>query len=151
MPQYTFFCEKCRLNFKRRLSMGDHPIHSCPSCKYDAARQWDGQPLSHSFSPGAGTARANSGVAQHDYPTADNIVGRSSEMRWAEQHRRNAAKAKIRQQGVALARKDTTEGGQRVSEYKTLDKSQFDARKKLEGKFRNEAKKRGLSEALPKG
>lgn len=151
MPQYTFFCKLCALQFKRRLSMGDHEAHACPECSNDAERKWDGQPLSHNFAPGAGTARANSGVSQHDYPTADNIVGRSAEMRWAEQHHRNSAKAKVRGQGVALARKDISEGGQMVSEYTAMDKSRFDARKKLEGKFKTEAKKRGLSEALPKG
>jgi putative FmdB family regulatory protein len=150
MPQYTFYCEPCSLQFKRRLAMGDHPEHKCPSCKGLAGRRWDGQSLSHSFAASAGTALANSGVSQHDYPTADNIVGRSAEMRWAEQHKRNAAKAQIRDQGVALARKDTSEGGERVSEYQALGQAQFEARKKLEGKFRTEAKTRGMSDPLGK-
>jgi hypothetical protein len=72
-------------------------------------------------------------------------------MRWAEQHRRNDAKAKIRDQGVALARKDSVENGQRVSEYQTLGSAEFDARKKLEGKFRVEGKKRGFSDPLGGG
>lgn len=148
MPQYTFFCTPCNLLFKRRLAMGDHTEHPCPSCKKPAPRKWEGQPLSHSFSPSAGTAKANSGVSQHDHPTADNIVGRSADMRWAEQRKRNAVKAQIRDKGVALARRDSTEDGQQVSEYQTLGQGHFDARKKLEGRFRTEAKKRGLSDPL---
>lgn len=128
--------------------MGDHLSHKCPSCKGESPRKWDGQALSHSFAASAGTAKANSGVSQHDYPTADNIVGRSAEMRWSEQHRRNDAKSQIRDKGVALARKDSVEAGQRVSEYHALDQPKFEARKKLEGKFRTEAKKRGLSDPL---
>ena len=151
MPQYTFLCSTCSLQFKRRLDMGDHTEFVCPDCKIPAPRQWDGQTLTHKFAPSSGTAKANSGVAQHDYPTADNIVGRSAEMRWSEQHRRNAAKAKIRDQGVALARKDSIDGGTGVSEYQVLDEAKFAARKKLEGKFRTEVKSRGLSAALSKG
>jgi len=104
--------------------------------------------MSHAFAASSGTAKANSGVSQHDYPTADNIVGRSAEMRWNEQHKRNEAKAKIRGEGVALARHDSTENGSVVSEYQSLNQNKFDARKKLEGKFKDEAEKRGMSNEL---
>jgi len=70
-------------------------------------------------------------------------------MRWEEQHRRNAAKAQIRSQGVALARKDSAGESGPVSEYHVLGQDSFQARKKLEGKFISEANKRGMSEALP--
>lgn len=146
MPQYTFFCEACSLQFKRRMKMGSYQEASCPECRASAPRQWEGQALTHNFAPVPGTAKANSGVAQHDYPTADNLVGRSAEMRWSDQIRRNKAKSQIRDQGVALARRD--EGS--VSEYKVLSQSEFDARKKLEGRFREEGRKRGFSDPFEK-
>lgn len=148
MPQYMFFCTPCNLVFKRRLSMGEHSEHACPACKKSAPRKWDGQPLSHSFSATPGTAVSNSGVSQHDYPTADNIVGRSAEARWAKQWERNSIKNKVRDKGVALARRDLVEDGKVVSEYTALGQPQFDARKKLESRFRAEGKKRGFSDPL---
>lgn len=51
-----------------------------------------------SFSPGAG-AQANSGVHDHDYPTADKAVGRSAEKRWEHIQRREAVKKAAREKG----------------------------------------------------
>lgn len=153
MPQYTFYCEACNLQFKKKLSMGEHSHHKCPNCKDKAARFLEG--FGFGFSPTAGTAIANSGVTKHDYPTADNIVGRSADERWKIVDARNKAKKKLRETAgaVALSRRDISEGGKQVSEYTTLGQTQFDARKQLEGDFKKTAQKIGLeqpSAAMPK-
>ena len=148
MPQYTFLCPRCDLQFKRRLAMGVHPTHLCPSCKVAAPRQWEGQGFGFEFEATAGTAQANSGVAKHDYPTADNIVGRSSEAQWGLIHARNSAKNKVRRHGVGLSRRDQVENGQVVSEYTALPQGAFDARKKLEGVFKAKAERDGIEAPL---
>lgn len=148
MPQYTFFCTRCTLQFKRRLSMGVHPTHLCPECKAAAPRQWEGQGFGFEFQPTAGTAQANSGVSKHDYPTADNIVGRSADAQWGVIHARNAAKAKIRDRGTGLSRRDQVENGQVVSEYTALPQGTYDARKKLEGVFKAKAARDGIEAPL---
>jgi len=152
MPQYTFYCSTCNLQFKKRLGMGDHPQHKCPSCKKLAGREIKG--FGFDFAVTEGTAKANSGVTKHDYPTADNIVGRSAEDRWKVLDARNRAKKSLREQSgaVALSRRDLVEKGQPVSEYTSLGDTQFQARKKLEGAFRQEASNSGMeqpSKAMP--
>lgn len=144
MPQYSFFCAGCNLQFKRGLKIGTHPTHTCPSCNRGAQRQWEGQGFGFDFAATAGTALANSGVTKHDYPTADQIVGRSADAQWQVLHARNAAKEKIRGGGVALARRDAVTNGQAVTEYTTLGQGAFDARKRLEGRFRSKAEADGI-------
>jgi|SRR5688572_9286373 len=148
MPQYSFLCPRCRLTFKRRMSMGAHVTHICPECKGVAPRQWEGQGFGFEFQTGAGTAQANSGVSKHDYPTADQAVGRSAESQWEVIHARNKAKNKVRERGVALSRRDQLEAGQVVSEYTALPQQSFDARKKLEGVFREKARRDGIETSL---
>lgn len=150
MPQYTFFCAACSLQFKRRLAMGVHPTCLCPGCKKAAARQWEGQGFGFGFEATAGTALGNSGVTTHDYPTADNIVGRSAEAQWGLIHARNAAKDKIRGNGVGLSRRDQVENGEVVSEYVTLSPGTFEARKRLEGAFKTKAERDGIEAPLKK-
>lgn len=148
MPQYTFFCPGCRLEFKRRLAMGVHPTHLCPECKKAVPRQWEGQGFGFEFEQTAATARANSGVTKHDYPTADNVVGRSAEAQWEIIHARNVAKEKIRGQGAALSRRDQVDNGKVVTEYTTLSQGGLDARKKLEGVFKAKAQRDGIEAPL---
>lgn len=148
MPQYTFLCAACSLQFKRRLEMGVHPTHLCPSCKKAAPRQWEGQGFGFGFAETAGTAVGNSGVTKHDYPTADQLVGRTADAQWGVIHARNAAKAKIRDRGVALSRRDHVEGGQVVSEYTALSQGTFDSRKRLEGEFKVKAARDGIEAPL---
>lgn len=148
MPQYTFFCTGCSLQFKRRLAMGAHPTHLCPECRSAAQRQWEGQGFGFEFQAGAGTAQANSGVAKHDYPTADNAVGRSAEAQWAIIHARNEAKDKIRDRGIGLSRRDQIVKGEVVSEYTALPQQTYDARKKLEGVFKAKAERDGIESPL---
>jgi len=148
MPQYTFRCNACNLQFKRRLAMGVHATCACPSCKQGAPREWEGQGFGFGFQETAATAQGNSGVAKHDYPTADNIVGRSAEAQWNIIHRRNAAKDKIRGTGVGLARRDHKAGDQVVTEYATLSQGGFEARKQLEERFKAKAERDGIESPL---
>lgn len=153
MPQYTFYCESCNLEFKKKLQMGAHPNHKCPSCRGDSERVLEN--FGFDFSPSAGTPNANTGVAKNDYPTADHIVGQSAEARWEIMDARNKAKKKLREQSgaVALSRKDLVEGGKKVSEYTALGQTQFEARKHLESDFKRTATKIGIeqpSAGMPK-
>jgi putative FmdB family regulatory protein len=95
MPKYSFEC-KCGMQFTRTLKMGDHQSHSCPSCSEPAPRVFEG--FGFNFAQG-GSAPANSGVAKHDYPTADLAVGKSADDRWAEIRARDSVKDKVRQVG----------------------------------------------------
>lgn len=150
MPQYTFYCKGCNLQFKCRLKMGDHKTHKCASCKGEATRVLQG--FGFDFAQTAATSKANSGVTKHDYPTADNIVGRSAEKKWDQIYARNVAKDKFRQEtgAVALSRKDSVEAGQIVTEYKPLHRPQFDARKKQEAQFKEKARKDGIqTQSIP--
>lgn len=142
MPQYSFYCTPCNLQFKRRLPPSSSPAYKCPSCSKEAAHQLEG--FGFGFAPTSGTAKANSGVSKDDYPTADNIVGRSAEARWSVLHARNRTKSQIRDQGLALSRRDFVDNGQAVSEYQVLGKPQFEARKALEGAFKDKAQKDGI-------
>lgn len=148
MPQYTFFCGACRLEFKRRLPMGIHPTCVCPICNKGAPRQWEGQGFGFGFQETAATAKGNSGVSKHDYPTADNIVGRSAEAQWQVIHERNTAKGRIRERGVGLARRDHVENGRVVTDYTALSKGGYDARKRLEGTFKEKAARDGIEAPL---
>lgn len=130
MPQYSFRCATCSLTFDRTLSMGEHPMHVCPSCDAPAARQFDGQAFGHAFaSPALSKPLANTGVHQDDYPTADRVVGRSALRRWDHFHARAEVKTKAREEGGthALARVDNPEGG--FTEYQPLSPRGFAARK----------------------
>lgn len=152
MPQYSFFCGACSLQFKRRLKIGPHPTHACPSCAKGVPRQWEGQGFGFDFAQTAGSAQANSGVTKHDYPTADEVVGRSADAQWQVIHARNVAKGKIRDRGVALARRDAVSDGQAVTEYTTMNQGSFDARKRLEGRFKSKAALDGIeapSKSMP--
>lgn len=105
MPKYVFDCQECSTRFERTLKMGEHPTHACPGCKEEAPRLFTG--FAHTFAAGSGPA-ANSGVHDHDYPTADKIVGRSAEERWAEYRERDKIKKQVREAGGtgALVRAD---------------------------------------------
>jgi len=128
--------------------MGVHPTCLCPGCKNAAHRQWEGQGFGFGFEQTAGTAVGNSGVTKHDYPTADNLIGRSAEAQWGVIHARNAAKDKIRSHGVGLSRRDQMEDGRVVSEYVSLSQGTFDARKRLEGAFKAKAERDGIEAPL---
>lgn len=125
MPKYSFECE-CGTQFSKTLKMGEHPTHECPNCEQEAPRVWEG--FGFSFAPG-GSAPANSGVAKHDYPTADYAVGRDADSRWAEYRARERVKDKVREVGGsrALIRKN----GQDYVEYTAGGSKLIEDRKKV--------------------
>lgn len=102
MPKYSFECQECQVRFERNLKIGDHTTHPCPSCKDPAPRRFDGEGFAFGFSEG-GTAAANSGVHDHDYPTADKAVGRSADERWELLSERDQVKKQAREQGGTQA------------------------------------------------
>jgi putative FmdB family regulatory protein len=129
MPKYNFECQECdNLSFERTLKMGEHPTHPCPSCGGDAPRSFSGGSFGFAFQ-GGGTALANSGVHDHDYPSADKLVGRSAQDRWQTYVNRNEVKKKVRKTGGAepLMRAD----GDGYTDYMVMPNSQVKARGKL--------------------
>lgn len=129
MPRYVFECQDCgNLRFERVLKMADHPTHACPSCGDDAPRVFAGEGFGFSFQAG-GSAPANSGVHDLDYPSADKIVGRSAHDRWQTYVDRDKVKKQVRQGGGApqLMRAD----GEGYTEYSSMSEPQKKAREKL--------------------
>ena len=128
MPRYTFECQGCSTRFDRTLKMGDHPTHECPACHEQAPRLFDKSSFGFGFSA-EGNAPANSGVHDHDYPSADKIVGRSAESRWATYRERDKVKQKVREIGetTALERID----GDGFTDYAAMGQPKVDARAKL--------------------
>jgi putative FmdB family regulatory protein len=131
MPQYAFECSACNLQFSRNLKMGDHKTHTCPSCKEQASRVWEGQGFGFDFAQTEGTHQANSGVTKHDYPTADVIVGMSAEARWNEIHAREEVKQKVRQAtGQRVIRRQDAPDHTYI-DYSSVTSEQNEARKRL--------------------
>lgn len=125
MPKYEFECPICNIRFERTLKLGDHPTYECPECH-------DSAPLVLSefgFSFSEGSSVANSGVHDHDYPTADKAVGRSSKKRWEHLEKRNEVKEKARKQGKTPALIRHT--GEGFIDYEPMSAQGRDARRKL--------------------
>lgn len=126
MPKYSFECEPCNVKFDRNLKVGEHLSHECPSCSEQA-------PLivtDFGFSFAAGTgAQSNSGVHGHDYPTADQAVGRSAAKRWDHIREREKVKKAARDQGGTHALIRHT-GGDFI-DYEPMSDAGRDARRKL--------------------
>lgn len=128
MPKYTFQCQTtgCELRFSRTLKMGEWPTLACPTCKEESPRLFEG--FGFAFEAGKGASDANTGVHDHDYPTADKIVGRSAETRWAQYRERDKVKKKVREMGGGeLLRKD----GKGFVEYDSMTETAKKARSKL--------------------
>jgi putative FmdB family regulatory protein len=119
VPKYSFECQDCgNLRFERSLKMGDHPTHECPSCGEESPRVISA--FGFSFKSG-GSAPANSGVHDLDYPSADKLVGRSAHDRWSTYVERDQVKKKVRKGGSApeLMRAD----GEGYVEYTSMPKT----------------------------
>jgi len=128
MPRYTFHCQQegCNLRFTRTLKMGPWPTHPCPTCKEESPRLWEG--FGFAFEAGAGSAQANTGVHDQDYPSADKVVGRSADVRWAEYRERQKVKDRVRKKGgSALLRRD----GPGYIEYDAMTDTAKKAREKV--------------------
>jgi putative FmdB family regulatory protein len=139
MPKYTFECDSCNVRFTRTLKMGEHLTCACPKCREQVPRFWDGQGFSFDFAEG-GKAPANSGVTKHDYPTADQAVGRSADKRWAEYREREKVKEKVRERGGsrALNRTDSPEinGNRSYIQYTAIGEKELQGRREVVGKLK---------------
>ena len=129
MPQYTFECPTCNVKFTRTLKMANHTSHECPSCKEAAPRVLDGEGFAFQFQQGGG-ATANSGVHDHDYPSADKAVGRSAAERWAMMRARDEVKAQARALGETHALIRHTVDASTIA-YEPMTSTGLDARRKL--------------------
>lgn len=131
MPKYVFECqsEGCALRFERSLKIGDHPTHPCPDCREAAPRVLDQEGFAFAFAQPAGAALGNTGVHKEDYPTADHIVGRDAEQRWASYEEQAKVKDKVREMGGthALIRHQ----GEDYIDYEPMTDAGLSARKKL--------------------
>lgn len=127
MPKYTFECASCALRFDRSLKIGDHREHPCPSCSEPAPRIMAG--FGFQFAAG-GSAPANSGVHDHDYPTADKIVGRDADARKVMYEARDRAKTDLRKRAgtSGLSRINHKDG---AIEYVSMGPQAVDARRKV--------------------
>lgn len=76
--------------------MANYTTHPCPNCKDEAPRVLEG--FAFQFEAG-GSAPGNSGVHDHDFPTADKMVGRSAAERWTQHHEREKVKTEARRLG----------------------------------------------------
>ena len=105
MPKYTFSCqtEGCHLRFDRNLKMGEHPMHECPSCHDQAPRVLDGEGFAFAFKQPEKAPIGNTGVHKEDFPTADHVVGRDAEQRWASYAEQKKVKDAARAQGGSHA------------------------------------------------
>lgn len=99
MPKYEFDCDTCNVTFERTLKMEEHLTHPCPSCGEEAHRVWDSDSLMFSFQGSPTGSTANTGVHSDDYPTADKVVGRDAEARWAQIGEREKVKSEARKMG----------------------------------------------------
>lgn len=131
MPKYVFECaaEGCALRFERTLKIGDHPTHSCPACRAEAPRVLDQEGFAFAFAQPASAAPGNTGVHKDDYPTADHIVGKDSEQRWASYDEQAKVKNAARAKGEthALIRHQ----GKDYIDYEPMTDAGLTARKKL--------------------
>lgn len=128
MPKYTFSCQnsQCGVRFSRTLKMDTWPTHKCPSCKEEAPRLFE-DGFAFAFQAGKGSAQANTGVHDQDYPSADKIVGRSAETRWGTFRERQKVKDEVRKMGgPALVRTD----GAGYVEYDAMSDASLKARAK---------------------
>src|SRR5512142_2376137 len=126
MPKFTFDCQ-CGNQFVLSLPQGEHKTHPCPSCGLVAARVWEG--FGFNVAVEGGSAPANSGVAKHDYPTADQAVGHDSDTQWAQYRARDRVKDKVRAVGGHRALVRTT--ADTYVEYTAGTDKLIEARKKL--------------------
>ena len=126
MPKFTFECT-CGTQFTRSLNQGEHRTHICPQCGTGAARVWES--FGFNFATVPTKAIGNSGVTKHDYPTADQAVGRSADTRWAEYREREKVKNKVRQVGGTRALVRST--GEDYVEYSAASPKTIETRRKV--------------------
>jgi len=108
--------------------MVDHVKHPCPSCGQDAPRAWE-ETFSFGFSESKTAAPANTGVHKEDYPTADHLIGKDADTRWAMLNEREKVKNAAREKGGthALIRHNSRE----YIDYEPMSETGLDARRRL--------------------
>lgn len=131
MPKYVFDCqtEGCNLRFERILKMGEHPHHTCPNCSESAPRVLEAEGFAFAFAQPANASPGNTGVHKDDFPTADRLVGKDAEQRWAAYNEQAKVKNQARAAGNthALIRHQ----GKNYIDYEPMTDKGLDARKKL--------------------
>lgn len=142
MPRFLFECS-CGVQFSKTLKMGIHETHTCPECYEEAPRVFE--EFGFNFAASPKLAEGNTGVAKHDYPTADQAVGSSSEKRWAEIKARDQVKNAVREKGAthALIRRQGVENNKPFVEYEAGSESLLNGRKKLVKTINTLAKNEG--------
>lgn len=127
MPQYTFECPTCEVRFTRTLKMDKYDTFECPNCHNQAPRVVEG--FAFQFEKSASSSPGNSGVHDHDYPTADKAVGRSADERWALIHERDKVKSRAREIGGTHALIRHT--GSDYIDYEPMNAAGIDARREM--------------------
>lgn len=131
MPKYVFDCpsEGCNLRFERTLKMGKVLTHTCPNCGDTAPRVLAGEGFAFAFASSDKAAPANTGVHKDDYPTADHLIGKDAEQRWATYDEQAKAKNQARSIGNthALIRRQ----GKDYVDYEPMTKNGLASRKRL--------------------
>jgi putative FmdB family regulatory protein len=125
VPNYTFECPTCDLRFTRTLKMDNYTTFACPNCSEMAARVLEG----FAFQFEQAGEPGNSGVHDHDYPTADKAVGRSANERWALLRDRDKVKNEARRVGGTHALIRHT--GPDYIDYEPMNPAGIDARREL--------------------
>jgi putative FmdB family regulatory protein len=126
VPKYAFECEPCSLRFERTLRGDEYKTYPCPSCR--GAAPLILSTFGFAFAPTKGAA-ANSGVHDHDYPSADKAVGRSAADRWEHLHAREEVKKQAREQGQTHALIRRT--GKDYVDYEPMSDAGREARRSL--------------------
>jgi hypothetical protein len=126
MPRYAFECSACVLRFERNLRVENYVSYPCPNCRASAPLVPSG--FDFAFAQGSG-APANSGVHDHDYPSADKAIGRNASERWEHIQARETVKKQARAQGETHALIRRT--GQDYVDYEPMSDQGRAARKVL--------------------
>lgn len=105
MPIFEYFCDDCEIEFEELLlkkaeveEFVDH--YPCPQCHGRAERVKVAE-FAFKFAGGVrgeSGVHGNSGVHDLDYPSLDKTVGRSSEAKWNNINKRQAARSKARKE-----------------------------------------------------
>lgn len=98
MPSYEYFCKACNYEFEELLinsqDIKDYQKkHPCPECGKMSSRI----PSATNFTFKS-DKYGNSGSHDLDYPTLDKAIGRSSNRKWKQIHKEQAARDKIRKE-----------------------------------------------------
>ena len=126
MPKYSFSCD-CGATFTKTLKIGEHKTHVCPSCSGMAKQIIE----KFGFNFALGKTPGNSGVSKQDYPTADQAIGQSADIRWKEIHARDEVKEEVRKTTGKKALRREHGPDNKYIEYSGASSELIDHRKKV--------------------